>query len=321
MSSFFPHYIYWELSNYCNLRCKHCFAEANGSKSSIVNQIDIQNKIDELHSIGKFSIRFGGGEPFLVPYLFDLISFCTQRNIDIDITTNGILFNESVDAELQRAGLRELTFSIDGLEKQHNFLRGDGTFQKTIHSVSLALKQNQYRVSAACTVHAQNYQELEAFTSYMAQVGVKKIYFFRYCPNANLEYLSLSCSQLQYVSNTIELLKVKYPNITFVCEEFSFYTHYRGSEGCNFLKDILSINYKGDIVVCAAINKAIANIFCQPMETVLQKIETEQALIRKIPADCSQCSHRIVCHGGCKSNSFAIDGSYGNRDIFCYKKK
>lgn len=86
METYVPRYIYWELSNFCNLRCKHCFAEATGNEMTIASQHQIQAKIEEMRCYDSFSVRFGGGEPLMVPYIFDLIKFCSSKNIAVDIT-------------------------------------------------------------------------------------------------------------------------------------------------------------------------------------------------------------------------------------------
>ena len=41
-------YIYWELSHYCNLRCKQCFARANNDASTIVDREVLFNAINKV---------------------------------------------------------------------------------------------------------------------------------------------------------------------------------------------------------------------------------------------------------------------------------
>ena len=60
-------YIYWELSHYCKLRCKQCFARANNDASTIVDREVLFNAINKVADANMSAIRFGGGEPLMVP--------------------------------------------------------------------------------------------------------------------------------------------------------------------------------------------------------------------------------------------------------------
>ena len=88
------------------------------------------NAINKAADANMSTIRFGGGEPLMVPYLFDLMKLCRSRGISVDITSNGMLLNEATLRRLSLLGLRELTISIDGLEKNHDYLRGQGTYSR-----------------------------------------------------------------------------------------------------------------------------------------------------------------------------------------------
>ena len=323
MESYQPRYVYWELSNYCNLRCKHCFAEAVGDKSTIANEWHIRSKLQEMRRRGRFAVRFGGGEPLMVPYIYNLVEFCNFNDIPVDITTNGTLLTEESLIMLSQAGLRELTISLDGLEATHDFIRGSGMFQHSLEAIKRGLLCSNITLSIAFTVTALNYGQLETFTEKLVNIGVTKFYFFRYCANSNSNYLELNQSVLEYVSKSINQLIQKYNNITFVHEGFGFYTkrwdkRYPVTEGCNFLKGVLSIDYRGNIVVCAAINKILGNIFGDELATLYDKVRDEQKAIACVPIECKPCCYSKVCHGGCKSCSYLTNGSYQLKDIYCF---
>lgn len=321
--NYVPQYIYWELSNFCNLRCKHCFAEASGDMSSIIDQHQIQAKLEEMYTYGTFAVRFGGGEPLMVPYLFDLIKFCDSKHIAVDITTNGTLVSDDVLGKLQNAGLRELTISLDGLEETHDVIRGAGVFQRSLDSIRKALTHEGITTSVAFTVTALNYNQIESFVEEMVNAGVRKFYFFRYCENSNSDYLLLSQRAIESVSKSIYYVSKGYKNIKFIHEEFSFYAkrwcdNIQICEGCNFLKGVMSIDYCGNVVVCAAIHKVLGNIFNDKVSDVYRNIQIEQNSIRCVPTVCEKCNYHRECHGGCKSRSYHTDGTYRFRDDFCY---
>lgn len=233
------------------------------------------------------------------------------------------MISDEVLKNLKTAGLRELTISLDGLKETHDIIRGNGVFQHTMDAIMKALAYDGIAVSVAFTVTALNYDQIESFVNELVDVGVEKFYFFRYCDNSNSEYLHLSRQALECASASIYHVSQLFQNVTFVHEGFSFYTKrwcnsLRKNEGCNFLKGVMSIDYCGNVVVCAAINKALGNIFVEKLEDIYRNVQLEQEAIRCIPVACQACHYRVVCHGGCKSYSYHTDGAYRFRDVFCY---
>lgn len=320
--NYFPKYVYWELSNYCNLKCKHCFADATGNINTVANKEKICSKIEELNRIGSFAIRFGGGEPLLVKELFEIINFCKLQNIPVDITTNGLLLCKDILSKLHLSGLRDLTISIDGLEKTHDYIRGSGTYQKAHQSIIQALNYKKINVSIAITVNSHNYHEITKIVEHFISIGIEKFYLFRYCDNKNALSLKLNRNMVQNIAMQLIILKQKHPNIKLIQEGFAFYLNHFNSntnikEGCNFLNNIMTVKYNGDIVVCAAINKILGNIYTEPLYNILEKIKSEKKSIRVIPKECFSCIHSFTCHGGCKSYSYSHNFDFIQRDPLC----
>lgn len=319
-----PKYIYWELSTYCNLKCKHCFSESSNDVTTVVKKEKVLIKIDEMSKKSKFSIRFGGGEPLLVPYIYEIVQFCEARDIKTAITTNGTLINEMVIERLRCSGLKELTVSIDGLEDKHNFLRGNNNYERAINAVKLALNSKNIKVSVAFTITSYNYEDIEPFVDRMVELGVKKIYFFRYCMNSNAELLKLNAEQLYFSAKEIIRMKEKYRDIKFIYENLGFYSFLLVDNfnnnflGCNFLKDVMTVKYNGDVVVCAAISKVLGNLFTDDIHHIYNNIFAEKVDICKIPIECMTCMYSKSCRGGCKSDSYYKCGDYSYRDELCY---
>lgn len=314
-------YIYWELSNYCNLRCKQCFANATKDANTIVKKDILFKAIDRLTYNQDVAIRFGGGEPLLVPYLFELIQYCAQKKIKVDITSNGLLLNELIVNKLIDSGLRELTISLDGLKETNDYFRGKGCYDKVDNILSKIVNIGQLTLSLGFTVTKVNYQQIDDFVKMYISKGLKKFYFFRYCGNKNRDLCALDDRQLQEAALTIRNLEKKYPGVQFIHESLSFYSFIHKdstcSEGCNFIRGIVSINYLGDIVVCAAINKSLGNIFRDEIQYLYRNITYEQKLLKKIPESCIDCKYEKVCHGGCKGESYRLFNNYSNKDPLC----
>ena len=107
----------------CNMRCRYCMPrEVFGSDFAFLSKIDILNyeEIDRLAglfiSLGTEKIRLSGGEPLLRKDLHELISMLALRDVEIAMTTNGVLLPRYAPA-LSAAGLDRVTVSLDALDE------------------------------------------------------------------------------------------------------------------------------------------------------------------------------------------------------------
>jgi len=93
--------------------------------------------INELGKMGVAYFSFSGGEPLLVPYLFDLLAYAKESGIlYTHIVSNGYLMDAKRAKLLSGADVSEISFSLDGEEEAHDKKRGmPGAFQKVIQAV------------------------------------------------------------------------------------------------------------------------------------------------------------------------------------------
>ncbi len=107
----------------CNMRCRYCMPrEVFGSDFAFLNKDEVltYEEIDRLAgifvSLGVEKIRLSGGEPLLRRNLHDLISMLALRDVEIAMTTNGVLLPRYAPA-LSAAGLDRVTVSLDALDE------------------------------------------------------------------------------------------------------------------------------------------------------------------------------------------------------------
>ena len=107
----------------CNMRCRYCMPrEVFGSDFAFLNKDEIltYEEIDRLAGLfillGVEKIRLSGGEPLLRRNLDQLISRLALRDVEIAMTTNGVLLPRYAPA-LSAAGLDRVTVSLDALDE------------------------------------------------------------------------------------------------------------------------------------------------------------------------------------------------------------
>lgn len=124
------------ITSRCNFRCEFCniWRMEPGFQSPLE---EAKAVINELGKMGVAYFSFSGGEPLLVPYLFDLLAYAKEAGIlYTHIVSNGYLMDAGKAGMLQDAGVSEISFSLDGEEKAHDKRRGmAGAFQGVMRAV------------------------------------------------------------------------------------------------------------------------------------------------------------------------------------------
>lgn len=156
----FPETVDIELTPICNLRCRMCWWWGeNGiakqmaknkdplmyEKLSTTEVLTIMDEVADNNS----SLYLSGAEVFTRPDIMEILKYAHSNNIPTALTTNGTLIKDYQIRELSKMNNLRLNFSIDGLEKTHDYIRGKGNFEKTITVIKKLLETrgvNRYPV-------------------------------------------------------------------------------------------------------------------------------------------------------------------------------
>ena len=109
------------LTNRCNLQCRMCTIWADRNKQSL--NLDRVRHLIDAFTPGLCYLSFSGGEPLLVPDLAGMIAYAAARIPYVHLVTNGLRMDGATARELARAGLTEISISLDGERDWHNWVR------------------------------------------------------------------------------------------------------------------------------------------------------------------------------------------------------
>ncbi len=101
----------------CSLRCRYCMPEEHYQwipREQVLTFEEIDTLVDVFLRLGITKLRLTGGEPLLRRSLPTLIKMLAGKNIDLALTTNGLILADHVRA-LREAGLDRVTVSLDTL--------------------------------------------------------------------------------------------------------------------------------------------------------------------------------------------------------------
>lgn len=147
-----------------------------------------------------------GGEPTVYNDLPWVISQTRKHDITPAIITNGRkLSNPSYLKKLHESGLRNLTVSIETLEKDiHDSMTGvKGSFEQTKKGITLALEQG-FSVTNSTTISENNLGYMEQTTRKLTELGVKWLAFNIATPNV----CEISSFDLSIVNTISEMHRI-----------------------------------------------------------------------------------------------------------------
>lgn len=222
LKKIYPIYIEISPVSYCNHRCKFCALDYLGYKKYKLDTYLLKDRISEMAKLGIKSIMFGGeGEPSLHNELPEIIDHCSKVGIDVAITTNFVLLNES-KADIILKNCKWIKVSINAgtsakYSKIHRTQESD--FDRVINNLSQYIKirnNNNY----SCTIGIQmlllsdNYDTAENLTGIAKDLGVDYIVFKPYSHHLSsitTEYRDIDYKPYYYLE---EILK-KYEDSNF----------------------------------------------------------------------------------------------------------
>lgn len=138
-----PNFSCLSVTEDCILRCKMCYkwrkdmSIKSGNLSPTICQW--KNAIASLQEITDegFLINFGGGEPFFMKGLLELVRFAADKGFKTNIATNAFLIDEDTAKAIADSGLSIINISLDSIkESTHDYLRGvKGVYKRVMKAI------------------------------------------------------------------------------------------------------------------------------------------------------------------------------------------
>ncbi len=138
-----PLMFYYEVTQACDLVCKHCRASAQ--ENAAPDELPTETALALLEDVARFprkpTICFTGGDPLKRADLFDLIRHATELGIGSALTPSATpLATFDAFKKAKEAGVSAIGISIDGPNPEvHDAFRGfDGSFNKALDMLQYA---------------------------------------------------------------------------------------------------------------------------------------------------------------------------------------
>jgi len=309
-----------EITSRCNLRCIHCYASAGECQPIDIPPNLVKSWMDQLLEFQPYAFDIVGGEPFLYPYLWEVLEHAKSIGLPVIINTNATTINRETVTTLKSCNPDvSIAVSLDGPNDTINdTIRGKGSFNKAMRGVEL-FKNKDFPVLFMFIVNRLNWRVFDKYVELAIREGIQEIYVDRFIGvgrgEKNLHFLDMKskewCEALRIINEVVQAYK---PKIDFYVEE-----SITGGE-CTAGRSHFSIGWDCIVVPCGHFKYYkpfhLGNAATEPLKTIFDR---GYKLMQTNPAKCAQCiKFAKQCGGGCKATALTMTGSANNPDpIIC----
>lgn len=325
-----PVTLQWELTPYCNERCAHCYLSGRESDTDKMIAPEVWDKASQaIVENNVFHVTATGGEPLSVlkpvyPYLKRL----TDAGIDLSFNSNLTMLTPEKCQMLRDLGVRSLLTSLMSHDPELNdkLANRPNTHRDVTRGIRLALDEG-FLVTINMVVSKRNLHDIFATAQYVKSLGVEAFAATKAATPTGLpEFAKQTLSKNEFRIMIEELLKARkvlglitdslefYPMCAFDTQEARDFT---GNRMCSAGKTACTIGVDGEIRPCSHASQIYGSVMENDGFNEAWKNLQPWRTTQFIPSECSKCSIRNVCRGGCRSEAFAVSGKLNAPDPSC----
>lgn len=160
-------YLELQITDACNLACRHCYIGDGGRDELDPRQVEVL--LGEFQQLQGLRVLITGGEPLLHNRFDEINEMLPGFFLRKVLFTNGTLLDRD---RIKALKVDEIQVSLDGLEQAHDHIRGKGAYQRSLAAVRNALDAG-FDVSVSTMVHRYNLADFEAMERMFRDMGVK----------------------------------------------------------------------------------------------------------------------------------------------------
>ena len=328
-------YVQWHLTNFCNLRCRHCYQE-DFSKEADLPFPELAKIADNfLIAIEGWDrqafVHLTGGEPLLQKDLFPLLKYLDQNPAvaELGIITNGFLLDAAMAERLSVfPKLKNLKISLDGPDPETNdAIRTAGAFQRVRQNLLSLPRDGRFEILLMFTVMKKNASGILPFIQFARDLGVAGMILERFIPWGRgrgmaegvlspPEWRQLVLSLYEFFGLELEENEVP-PYQAFQVGFQSPEPELLGAP-CVLGTDGLCVMPDGTVFPCRRFPLPIGNLLQDPLKLIWEKSEVLGKVRRKgnLKGKCGTC--RIGECTGCRSLAYALTGDFLAEDPHCW---
>ena len=320
--------VQWHITDICNLKCKHCYRESRLNDLTLEENIAIFENYSRLaKKLGKkIDISLTGGEAILYPYFKDLAEYLRSKDIvdELHLMTNGTIYTQELVDFFHKVNVPAIQISVDGIKSTHDYIRGDGTFDKTIENIRRYILEG-IRVQVHLVLNKKNIKDAFELISMLDDIGVDTFLATHLVPiggGADISNILITKEEWKWFQEEVfKFETITRPKIKILKGRatWNIFGEEYGSS-CPVGINSLNILSNGDVVLCRRLPIVIGNLLKDSVfeiwygNEILWQMRDKDNLTGK----CATCEDKLKC-GGCRALAYAFGNGIMGEDPYCWR--
>lgn len=332
----------WETTRNCNLSCIHCRAAATQGPYS--GELDTESSfrlLDQIAQVGQPIIILTGGEPLLRQDIFEISAYGTKKGLKMVMAPNGTMITESNAKQMADAGIKRISISLDGAEKEsHDGFRGvEGAFEGAIRGIQLA-KEAGIEFQINTTITKTNLDQIPKIQDLAIELGAVAHHIFLLVPTGRGKYIvdqEITADEYESTLNWFYDQRGKTPlQLKATCaphyyrilrqrakqegQTVSYKTHGLDAvtRGCLGGTGFCFISHTGIVQPCGFLDLNCGDVTKKSFEDIWNHSDVFLSLrnYENLKGKCGKCEFKRVC-GGCRARAYEATGDYLAEEPLC----
>lgn len=274
-----PH-IFLSPSHQCNLKCDHCFEVFNNKRDRYnMDTAELKKVIDDFYELRGTRITFCSGEFLMRSDAIELVEYASKKGFFVAVTSNGLLLTEKKLIELQKAGLSNLTISIDSPNaKEHDSNRNKSGLHDHIVKVLPLIKKHHINFRVWSFISKSNFNHLEEFNDFAEKHNISEIFFFFTLLSGHF----FNRPEENLTREERDWCREKTKKLKRIRLEF-----YKEDDLCaGGGKEHYNIMPTGDVTFCPPIPYSYGNVRKEPMAQIFDRVRKDRKKFRHLKGEC-----------------------------------
>ncbi len=342
--------VVWNTTNRCNLKCKHCYIEAEDKAYS--SELTTSEAVTFIHDLAEMRVPvllFSGGEPIIRQDIYELGKLAGELGLRPVISSNGTLITDEIAKKIVAADFKYVGVSIDGAPATHDDFRNHkGAFQAAIEGIKACQNQG-LKTGVRFTVNKLNQKDLPEVFEILEREKIPRfcMYHLVYAGRGEemidldttisekreiLDYVSRKTVELHKKGVEIEILTTdNHADGIYLLNKIREKEPHRVDEviqllqmhgGCSAGTKFANVGPQGDVHPCQFWQDyTIGNIKERPFSQLWNSDDELLVLLREkekhVKGKCGECAHKALC-SGCRIRARAAHQDIWAEDPACY---
>jgi radical SAM protein with 4Fe4S-binding SPASM domain len=342
--------VVWNMTNRCNLRCRHCYINAEDRHyQDELSTEEAKVFIKDLADMKVPVLLFSGGEPLIRKDIFELGRIAADLGLRPVISSNGTLIDRDMARQIKAAGFQYVGISVDGKPSTHDDFRNmPGAFEAALQGMHACLSEG-VKTGIRFTVNRYNQADLPEILDIVEREGIPRfcMYHLVYAGRGEemadmdispeetrkvLDLLSQRTVELYERGVEVEILTTdNHADGIYLLNRIRQEQPERVEEvitllemhgGCSAGTKFANVDPRGNVHPCQFWQDyVVGNIRERPFSEIWTSDDELMVLLREkdkhVKGRCGECSYKQLC-SGCRIRARAVYGDLWAEDPACY---